>query len=684
MLRLLPTFLVIWGLPISVLAAEHSIAPSTAHFLNTDVFELEVVTDPQISPNGNQIVYVRQSNDIMIDRARSNIWIVDSDGENHRALLSGAQSYTSPRWSPSGDRLAYVSSEEGRGPELYVRWMDTGQTALLSNLAESPSGLLWSPNGTMLAFSALVKSSKGSLATPPTKPEGAQWAPPAIVIERLKYRSDGSGYLEPGYNQLFVIPADAGSPRQITTGEFNHQGTLAWSPNGESIVLSSNRNIDWRLKGQNRDLWSVSVVSGEMAQLTQRDGPDHSPSFSPDGKKLVFLGYEDKKMGYHNTLVSLMDVADGSIENLTANLDRSVNTVRWAGSSTQLMISYDDFGKKNIARLSMEGELQLLVQDVGGVGISRPYTSGSFSIALNGAIAYTAGSEQRPADLGFANRRGTRKLTSLNEDLLGHKTLGEVEEISWRSSVGDHDISGWLVTPPDFDPSQKYPLMLEIHGGPFTAYGPHFSVEVQLYAAAGYVVLYTNPRGSTSYGFDFANEIHHDYPGQDYDDLMSGVDAVIEMGYIDEEQLFVTGGSGGGVLSSWIIGKTNRFAAAAVAKPVINWASMALYSDIPEVVASYWFEKPPWEDYETYWERSPLSLVGNVSTPTMLIAGESDMRTPMPESEQYYQALKMRGIDSALVRIPESFHGIASRPSNLIAKVDNILAWFARYRSVAP
>ncbi|HAG71508.1 MAG TPA: peptidase S9 family protein, partial [Gammaproteobacteria bacterium] len=407
-------------------------------------------------------------------------------------------------------------------------------------------------------------------------------------------------------------------------------------------------------------------------------------TFSPDGKKLVFLGYEDKKMGYHNTLVSLMDVADGSIENLTANLDRSVNTVRWTGSSTQLMISYDDFGKKNIATLSMEGELQLLVKDVGGVGISRPYTSGSFSIARNGTIAYTAGSEQRPADLGFANRRGARKLTSLNEDLLGHKTLGEVEEISWRSSVGDHDISGWLVTPPDFDPSQKYPLMLEIHGGPFTAYGPHFSVEVQLYAAAGYVVLYTNPRGSTSYGFDFANEIHHDYPGQDYDDLMSGVDAVIEMGYIDEEQLFVTGGSGGGVLSSWIIGKTDRFAAAAVAKPVINWASMALYSDIPEVVASYWFEKPPWEDYEAYWERSPLSLVGNVSTPTMLIAGESDMRTPMPESEQYYQALKMRGIDSALVRIPESSHGIASRPSNLIAKVDNILAWFARYRNVAP
>lgn len=679
MLRLVLAFLLICGLSNFALAAELS----TDHLLNIDVFELEVATDPQISPDGSQVVYVRQSNDIMTDRARSNIWIVGTDGENHRPLLSGAQSFTSPRWSPSGDRVAYISSAEGRGPELYVRWMDTGQTALLSNLAEPPSGLSWSPDGTMLAFSALVKSQKESLATPPEKPEGAQWAPPVITIERLNYRSDGRGYLEPGVSQLFVIPADAGSPRQITTGDFNHRGTLAWAPNGESIVLSSNRNSDWRLKGQNSDLWSVSVLNGEMSQLTDRNGPDHSPSFSPDGSKLVFLGYEDRKMGYHNTVVSLLNLADGSIETLSSNLDRSIDTVRWTGSSTQLMISYDDFGKKNIATLSMEGELQILVQDVGSAGISRPYTSGSFSIARNGTIAYTAGSEQRPADIGFANRRGVNKLTALNEDLLAHKTLGQVEEISWRSSVGDFEVWGWLVTPPDFDPTQKYPLMLEIHGGPFTAYGPHFSVEMQLYAAAGYVVLYTNPRGSTSYGFDFANAIHHDYPGQDYDDLMSGVDSVIERGYIDDEQLFVTGGSGGGVLSAWIIGKTDRFAAAAVAKPVINWASMTLYSDIPEVVSSYWFEKPPWEDYETYWERSPLSLVGNVSTPTLLITGESDMRTPMPESEQYYQALKMRGIDSALVRIPESSHGIAARPSNQIAKVDNILAWFARYSSVA-
>jgi acylaminoacyl-peptidase len=268
----------------------------------------------------------------------------------------------------------------------------------------------------------------------------------------------------------------------------------------------------------------------------------------------------------------------------------------------------------------------------------------------------------------------------LNEDLLGHKTLGTVEEIRWKSSFDGLEIQGWLVTPPGFDASKKYPLILEIHGGPFAAYGPQFAAEIQLYAAAGYVVLYTNPRGSTSYGYDFANEIHHNYPGQDYDDLMSGVDAVIERGFIEEDALFVTGGSGGGVLSAWIVGKTDRFRAAVVAKPVIDWGSFALTSDGAPFYSMYWFAKMPWEDPEAYWARSPLSLVGNVSTPTALLTGEQDFRTPIGQSEQYYEALKIRKIDTALIRVPEATHGIAARPSHLIAKVDNILAWFERYK----
>jgi dipeptidyl aminopeptidase/acylaminoacyl peptidase len=650
-------------------------------FLNTDVFELEIAADPQISPDGSQVVYVRNANDIMSDSTRANIWIVDADGSNHRPLLSGADSYSSPRWAPDGSRLAYVSSAEGRGPELYVRWMDTGQTALLSNLENSPRGLSWSPDGKRIAFSALVKGEGMTLATPPAKPEGANWAPGVTVTDQLNYRSDGRGYLDVGYTHVFVLPADGGTPRQVTSGEYNHSGSLSWSPDGEEIVVSANRNEDWQYRQQNSDLWSVNLTSGEMSQLTSRDGPDFAPAFSPDGSRIAYLGYDDERMGYHNTQVNILDVNSGEVSVLTDDLDRSVVSVNWSGSSSQLLISYDDFGKRNLASLDMEGNVSPLLSDMGSVGISRPYTSGSYSVADNGAYAYSAGDAQRPADVAIGRGGSSTKLTDLNADLLDHKTLGKVREISWRSSVGDHDVYGWLVTPPDFDADEDYPLLLEIHGGPFTAYGPYFSTEVQLYAAAGYVVLYTNPRGSTSYGYEFANEIHHNYPSQDYDDLISGVDAVIDMGFIDEDQLFVTGGSGGGVLTAWIVGNTDRFAAAAVAKPVINWISHALYSDIPEGVTRYWFENMPWEDFDTYWQRSPLSLVGNVTTPTLLLTGEADHRTPIAESEQYYQALKLQQVDTAMVRVPEASHGIAGRPSHQIAKVDNILAWFARYRS---
>ena len=649
-------------------------------FKNIDVFELEVATDTQISPDGSRIAYSRVSNDIMSDRSVSNIWLVDANGEHHRPLLSGAQSYSSPRWSPGGDRLAYVTSVGDRGSQIHVRWMDTGQTAMLSNVRGGPSSLTWSPDGKQIAFEMFVKADDASLASPPPAPEGAEWAPPVTVIDQMHYRADGAGYLEHGNSHLFVLSADGGSPRKITSGDRDHGGPLSWSEDGRRIYFAGNLQDEWEHDPMEAEIWSVEVASGELKQLTDRDGPDFSPTVSPDGSRLAYLGFDDKKMGYHNSNVHVMNLDDGSVEVLTADFDRSIDDVQWAGSSTRLYVQYDDHGRTNIATLSMRGDVSSVANDVGGVGLGRPYTSGGFSAANNGAYAYTAGRPDRPADVAVG--RGSKppiRLTELNEDLLGNRNLGAVEEITWQSSADDLEVQGWLVTPPDFDSSKKYPFILEIHGGPFAAYGPQFSSEVQLYAAAGYVVLYTNPRGSTSYGDAFANEIHHNYPGQDYDDLMSGVDAVIERGFIDEESLFVTGGSGGGVLTAWIVGKTDRFRAAVVAKPVINWSSFSLTSDGAPFYSMYWFEKMPWEDPDAYWARSPLSLVGNVTTPTALLTGEVDYRTPLGQSEQFYQALKIRKVDTILVQIPEASHGIAARPSHLIAKVDNILAWFSKY-----
>jgi len=276
-----------------------------------------------------------------------------------------------------------------------------------------------------------------------------------------------------------------------------------------------------------------------------------------------------------------------------------------------------------------------------------------------------------------------RRLTRLNEDLFVQRELGRVEEIRVPSSFDGREIQAWLVYPPGFDPRAaepaSLPLLLEIHGGPFADYGARFAMEMQLYAAAGYLVLYANPRGSTSYGEEFGNLIHHAYPGNDYDDLMSCVDAVIEGGRVDPRRLFVTGGSGGGVLTAWIVGKTERFRAAVVAKPVIDWTSFVLTADMYPYFARYWFASPPWEDPMAYWERSPLSLVGNVTTPTMLLTGEADHRTPISQSEELYQALKLRRVPTALVRVPGASHGIANRPSQLIAKVAHVLAWFERW-----
>ena len=647
---------------------------------STDIFELEVATDPQVSPDGEQIAYVRRSMDIMVDRSIGNIWVIDADGDNHRPLLSGADNYGSPRWSPSGDRMAYVTDIAGHGAQIHVRWMDTGQTAVLSNIQQSPSSISWSPDGKHIAFEMFVAAENTPLAKPPTAPKGAEWAPPAKFIEDMPYRFDGEGYRETGHAHVFLLSADGGTPRQLTSGDYDHGGPLSWYPDGTSILFSADRQEDEEHDPIESELWSVNVADGELTRLTERDGPDAGPVISPDGKSIAYIGFDDRKTGYHNADVYIMDIDSGDSRNLTAEFDRSINDVQWAGSSNRLYIQYDDRGRTQIATLSMGGDIKSVTNDVGGVSLGRPYTSGGFSVGGNGIYAYTAGAPDRPADIGVGRGdRQPKRLTDLNADLFGHKTLGNVEEITWQSSVGDHEVQGWLVTPPDFDASKSYPLILEIHGGPFAAYGPQFSAEIQLFAAAGYVVLYTNPRGSTSYGDEFANEIHHNYPGQDYDDLMSGVDTVIARGFIDENSLYVTGGSGGGVLSAWIVGKTDRFRAAVVAKPVINWISFSLTADGTHFFTRYWFDAMPWEDPDAYWERSPLSLVGNVTTPTALLTGEQDFRTPIGESEQYYQALKLRKIDTALIRIPEASHGIAARPSQLIAKVDNILAWFARY-----
>ncbi len=653
-----------------------------------DVFELEYASDPQISPDGRSVIYVRNAMDIMTDRVVSTLWMVDAGGKSHRPVTNGKRGDRWPRWSPSGDRIAFVGKHEGHS-HVFCRWMDSGQAAQLTgNLTESPADLTWWPDGKQIAFSMFVEDKPQPFVKLPTKPKGAKWAEPAKVVRSVRYRADGDGYLRKGFHHIFVIPADGGTPQQVTSGDFHHRGRFAWTPDGAALILSANRHPDWERQPRESNLYEVSLKTGEYRQLTDQVGPDTDPAVSPDGKMIAWVGFEDRRLQYQVNRVSIMNRDGSNKRTPNAEFDRSLESPTWSDDSKGVFVQWNDRGDTEIGYMNLDGDVMQVAQRVGGTTLGRPYSSGSFS-AAGKSVAFTSCTASRPADVsisGFeAGQRRfakSRQLTRLNEDLFGHKDLGRVDSFSFKSSIDGRSIEAWVVLPPDFDRDRekKYPLILEIHGGPHANYGNRFSVENQLYAAAGNVVLYVNPRGSTGYGEDFANLIHHKYPHHDYDDLMSAVDVMTKKDFIDPEQLYVTGGRGGGILTAWIVGKTNRFRAAVSQKPVINWYSFALTSDGYPFFSQYWFPAHPWEKPEEYLKRSPISLVGNVTTPTMLLTGEQDYRTPISESEQFYQALQLRGVETALVRIPGASHGIVARPSRLMVKVAHILKWFEMHR----
>ena len=654
---------------------------SNSKFEPIDVFNLEYVSDPQISSDGSSVLFVRNFKDIMTDGNRSNIWISNFDGTDMFPITTGNQSDFSPRLSPSNETLLYLSTKGGK-PQMYLRWLDNGAESKLSNLNQSPTNLSWSPDGKWIAFLMNVPFEAKPLVKLPAKPEGANWETPPKYIEKMKFKADGAGFLKNVRKQLFVLSVDGGTPRQLTFGDYDVNGTPEWTPNGSSILMTSNRNKNREMDPRNSEIYEVFVNTGKVTALTKRQGPDTSPKISPDGKSIAYLGNDENYDGYQVTHLYVMTRTGSSSKCVTCKFDRDVENINWSDDGKGIYFQYNTEGNTRIAISDLNGKITDLAKDIGGLSIGRPYSGGQYSVSENGIFAFTHSTPDHPADLatGDSKSKKINRLTRLNDDLFSHKKLGEVEEIWYESSFDKRKIQGWICKPPNFDPSKKYPLILEIHGGPFANYGDRFSAEVQLFAAAGYVVLYTNPRGSTSYGKEFGNLIHHNYPSQDYDDLISGVDAVIKKGYIDEDNLMVTGGSGGGVLTSWIVGKTDRFRAAVVAKPVINWYSFVLYADNPAFFYKYWFPGKPWDHAEHYMKRSPISLVGNVKTPTMLLTGEQDYRTPMGESEQYYAALKLNNVETALVRIQGSGHGIAAKPSNLMAKVVYILGWFERYK----
>ena len=669
------------AMPATALASnerESLTTDSERYFKSEDIFNLEYVSEVQVSPNGKYVAYVRRSNDIMSDSSRANVWLASVDGKSHRPLLSSKKSYYSIRWSPDGSRLAYLSNEEGK-PQLYVRWMDTGQTALVTNVTSNPSNITWSPDGKHIAFTMSVDAKEKPLDIKmPKKPDGAKWSPSFQYITKARYQADGRGILEPAYTHIFIVPADGGTARQLTSGNYHHNGRLSFSPDSDKIYFSANRSDNWEYEPVEGDIFSVDMM-GNIAQLTNDKGLESSPVVSPDGKHIAYARRDDEKVMYKNSYLYVMKSDGTDAQNLTKDIDNSVSNFHWKDNK-HVYFQQSVRGLAQVDVVSLSGSVKAVAKELGGTTLGRPYVFGTYH-AVDDVVAYTKGRTDRPADL-YVTTRNERQLTALNEDVLGHKQLGEVKEIVYPSSIDGEEIQGWYILPPNYDSSKTYPLILEIHGGPNLAYGPVFTAELQRMAAEGYVVFYDNHRGSTGYGERFALLLQGKYSSEyDFSDHMSGVDALIEKGIADPERLFITGGSAGGIASAYAIGLTNRFKAAVVAKPVINWLSKVLTADSGLYQIPFQFPGKPWDNVEHYWKRSPLSLVGNVTTPTMLITGVDDKRTPMSETEQFYQALKIQKVDSVLVRVPESPHGIASKPSRMIGKVENILAWFKKYDS---
>jgi dipeptidyl aminopeptidase/acylaminoacyl peptidase len=635
-----------------------------------DYLDWEQVQAPQLSPDGRQVVYGRRWVDKLNDRWQSSIHIMNVDGTRPRALLDGS----SPRWSPDGTRIAYLAQGEPRGTQIWVRWMDAeGAATQVTRVTESPSDIAWSPDGRWLAFRMLVPESDGWRVegqVTAMRPRGATWTQAPRVVERLVYRRDGQGFLPSGTQQLFVVPADGGTPRQVSHGEWS-VGSPTWMPDGRTLVFSSGpRTEDAEYAWRESEIYAIDVETGAIRQLTTRRGPDNNPAPSPDGRLIAYTGYDWNTDTWTDSKLYVMN-ADGSGARVLADIDRTPNSLIWAPDGSGVYFTAQSEGSQNLWFAPLRGAVRQVTDGVHMLSVAE--------ITRDGLVLGTRSTFHEPGDIVTFSLRSPqeiRKITDVNGDVLAGKRLGEVEEI-WYTSVDDFRVQGWIIRPPDFDPSRKYPMMLVIHGGPHSMYSVAFNFGWQEHAANGYVVLYTNPRGSTGYGSAFGNAIKNAYPGKDYDDLMRGVDEVIARGYIDENNLFVYGCSGGGVLTSWIVGQTDRFAAASANCPVTNWLSFVGTTD----GASWYrnFEKYPWEDPTEHLRRSPLMYVGNVKTPTMLMTGVNDLRTPMGQTEEYYQALRVLRVPTAMVRFNDEAHGTSSRPSNFLRTQLYLRDWFQKH-----
>jgi dipeptidyl aminopeptidase/acylaminoacyl peptidase len=633
------------------------------------------------------------------DRYETTLWIMRADGSHARVFTKGA----SPRWSPDGTRIAYLADGEPKGSQIFVRWVegDPGPTQLTrADVGSQIADIKWAPDGQSIGFTMFVGKPAQWAIDMPKAPDSAKWTKAPRIVETLHFREDQRGFMEEGYRHLYVVQLDGGPARQITHGDWNvgarFDGLSApvgwdWAPDGRTIVFDGWTGLDGDYHLRESNIYAVDVASGAIHPLTRDAGVWTHPKVSPDGRRIAYIGFPATKLTYHTNDLYVMGADGNDAHLITGALDRDAEDVRWASDNTGLYFTSDDHGTRNV-----------LFAPVAAGSSVRPVTSGPQVIALGsvsrtGVAALTLSTTKVPAEVARIDLSGGQtaargksgagsvvpvRLTHINDAALARIHLANVEELSVLSSGGAR-VQGWVVKPPGFDPSRKYPLILEIHGGPHGDYNVGFNYMFQNFAANNFVVLYINPRGSTGYGSAFGAAISQDYPGVDYDDLMAAVDTVVGRGYVDTRNQFVGGCSGGGVLSSWVIGHTTRFAAAAVRCPVTDWIAMSGQTDLT-LFTFGWFDKPYWEDPKPWLDHSSIMYVGHVTTPTLIMTGELDRRTPMPQSEEFYVALKMRHVPTTLLRFEGEYHGTSNmKPTNFLRTQLYMISWYKRYMTTS-
>ena len=682
-------------------------AQSKRFITETDLFKFTWIADPQISPDGSRVAFARVTVNEKENRYETSVFEVGSSGSSApRRLTSGIRD-TTPRWSPDGRRIVFVRAVEKDGKpqptQLYLLDIEGGEARAITELERGASNPVWAPDGHWIAFT----SSTG----PAEQASAGGHKSDVQVITQAVYRANGNpGYVDVSHHaHMFVMraPADAADktvPTQITDGEFD-EGGAAWAPDSSRLYFTSVRVPEPYYQERGADLFSVSRDGGSITRIAAIDGNIGSIAVSPDGKRVAFVGEERGRpiRSYSQPDLWVTDAAPNSTpKNLTATYDFDIDggiggdQAAPRGQNRKPIVWAPD-GRKIAIVAAEHGSSNLKTVDV-ATGRVSPLTEGQQDIVAYSAIPqgnkfaaifstqtsigdivfldYTP----HPPDPGHQHSTDPRPITHVNDDLFRDITQSEPEEIWYRSFDG-RQIQGWILKPPDFDPSKKYPMILEIHGGPHAAYGNVYTHEFQWMAAKGYVVLFVNPRGSTSYGQEFGNLIQYHYPGDDYKDLMAGVDEVLKKGYVDPARLGVTGGSGGGLLTNWTITQTQRFKAAVAQRDIADWYGFWFTADFT-LFQPTWFRKAPWEDPQDFAARSPITHVANVTTPEMFILGDSDFRTPPADGgEMMFRALKYRHIPTVMVRFPRENHELSrsGEPWHRVERLQHIVGWMDQW-----